>query len=127
MTKLQFLIDTTLFDGVKFTARYRLKTGDYTTRLQGKTAVITLRDGLVLPDNPPIFDPPADAATLEKEARNAAIDEPTAQRNATLSITAIIIDELNALRKIITPAAPDLKLEEITARAKATTPPGKQQ
>lgn len=84
------------FDGARFAARYSLNP---LTDFQVINNQLHLRAGLVLPDDPPIMDPPFTAQEKSIQARAAAISAINANTDVPFklfrAVVAIVLDEFN--------------------------------
>jgi hypothetical protein len=91
-----FPITIATFDGGKFATRYSLNTlaGDFWV----EGATLFLKDGITLPDNPPIFDPQDSPTVIARNDANVIIDAPQGIGKALRSAAAVLVDELNFLR-----------------------------
>lgn len=80
------------FDGAKFASRYGLSITDFYDDGQGHIVVI---DGIVIPDNPPIWEIPNAPVVVQrllaKDILIAGLSSPIVLRAAV----AVLIDELN--------------------------------
>ena len=83
----QFSINPATFDGGKFITRYTLTKKDFW--VSGST--LFLRDGVTLPDNPPIFDAPDGTAVAARVVAKANVDRNIVEKALIL----MILDEFN--------------------------------
>jgi len=91
-----YSINNNAFDGGKFATRYSLDTlkGDFW--VEGSTLFI--KTGIVLPDDPPIFDPQDTPVVVARNNANVVIDTPQGIGKALRAAAAVLVDELNILR-----------------------------
>lgn len=80
------------FDGAKFVARYKLNPlGDFWAVQENGQTFIVIRDGVVIPDDPPIFDPPDSPQVVQRNIEKTRIDKERVLR----AIVLLVLDEFN--------------------------------
>lgn len=86
MSTKSYTIDPQAFDGEKFRRRYGLQLTDF--YVDGDQLVV--RDGITLPDDPPVFEPPDPPQERSRALALAELDRP-----ALGAIIAWVADKLN--------------------------------
>jgi hypothetical protein len=93
-----FWYGTTVFDAHKFHARYGISENDYDYIYLNGEHSIRLHEGVILPDDPPVFDPPDPPA------------EPTTREELLVALVGVIargrpefdkVEMLDLFRKLL--------------------------
>lgn len=91
------------FDGAKFKTRYSLTQKQFYAKSINNLNHVVLRDGVNLPDDPPIFDPP-DPPQNVRRARAAANVQAVTDSGVTIRAVALtLLDLINNTRQQMTP------------------------
>ena len=90
-----------MFDGGKFAARYSLSSpkGDFWVEVISGQSTLFLADGVILPDNPPIFDPPDPPEIIKRNGAKAIYDAPVPLGMDYRGTLLVAVDEINLLRQ----------------------------
>lgn len=82
---------STPFSGVKFAARYSLTNNDF--YMVGNQ--LFLREGVTIPDDPPIVDPPDAPVVVLRNLAVAEIDSGEFRAKLLRGVAAVLVDEFN--------------------------------
>jgi len=85
------------FDGQKFATRYGLDSlrDFFCQPIDATTQRLFLRQGVTIPDDPPIIDAPDSAAIVERKRAVLSVDSPRAENKLLRAVGAVLVDELN--------------------------------
>jgi len=117
-------IISTPFDGAKFAARYGLDSlkGDFWMERSPKEEfLLFVKDGIKLPNDPPIIDPPDTPDEIRKKAFVAALDKRDPQIDALKAMVFSLNDEVNKLKALA--GVPVSTADDLVAAAKAQPVP----
>jgi len=89
------------FDGGKFSTRYSLNSarGDFWAEVLAGQSTLFIKDGITLPDNPPIFDPPDPPEIIKRTDAKTIYDSPIPAGITWRATLLTAVDEINLLRQ----------------------------
>lgn len=72
----RYQVDAASFDGAKFMARYGIKQEDFHATYESGKMEVIIHDGVVLSDDPPVFEP---SDTTNRDAKEALMTKLKAE------------------------------------------------